>query len=324
MPVPTIDQLHRLCAGCEAVTLDNGAYRFDRLPPDLASHYREAEGSRIRLECPSGVRLRVITDASAMRLGFRYGAAARPFYQACVIEQGQEPRPVGPVDQTDAWEGEVELGGGWMELWLPHLVRTDLSLLDFLGATHVEPAPPRSRRWLALGDSITQGMTTPLPTETTLSITARALDLDLQSFGIGGAKLTDFIAHATLDWPYDLLTIAYGTNDFNQSFPLDDFAHNARTLVTRQAAAHPDAVIVLITPLPWAGRTTPNAAGIPFDAYRKTLAEVAADVPGVHLLHGPDLVPDDPAMFVDNVHPNRDGMAEYARNLIAALQTMLP
>jgi lysophospholipase L1-like esterase len=313
-----------LVTGCFTSPVVDDALTFNRVPEPLAERYRAAEGSRVRLECPSMVRLRFTTRATLVNLALRYGAAARQFFQGVVRHAGAD-MPFGPTAATPEWTGTAWQRPGnaltLAELWLPHLVRTDLLWLET--DAPLTPAPHPVRHWLALGDSITQGMTVPLPTQAWVAQVATTLGLDVRSFGIGGARLEACLGEQSIPWAYDLLTIAYGTNDFNGGVPLEQVATHTRALCARQRAEHPRAAIALITAPPWATRTTPNNLGLQLADYRRVMAEAAATVPGITVIAGDQLLPDDASLFVDNVHPNEAGMKCYAEALIPHLRPLL-
>jgi len=323
----TAEEIRQAACGCEGVVVSDGAVRFLRLPEPLAERYRADEASRIRLECPSGVRLRFRSDTRRIRIGIRYGAAARPLYRGALLVDGSPAGTFGPDEAAESWEGTQPVPaadeGALLELWMPHLVRADLAFLEIDAGSAFEPAPPTGPRWLALGDSITQGMTAPLPTETWVARTARQLGLDVRDGGIGGGKLESFVAEADLTWPYDVLTVAFGTNDFNVGIPPAEYAANARRLAARQTSAHPRARILLIAPTPWVGRVEPNRSGFRLPDYRDALAAVARELDRCCFVDGGCLVPDEPRYFVDNVHPNAEGMARIAESLAEPMRQAL-
>jgi len=311
-------------AGCFATAVADSALTFARIPEPLAQFYRAGEGSRVRLEGTSMVRLRFATQARSLSLGLRYGAAARQHFQGVVRVAGVDT-PFGPAAAAPEWSGTAwkrsENTLALVEVWLPHLARADLLWLETDAPLY--PAPPPARRWLALGDSITQGMTVPLPTQAWVALVATALGLDVRSFGVGGARITVELGEQPIPWDYELLTVAYGTNDFNGSLPLETVAANTRRLFERQRAEHPRAALALLTAPPWAARTTPNNQGHHLADYRRAMADAVAGIPGTTVIPGDQLLPDDPTLFVDNVHPNEPGMALYATNLATRLRSLL-
>ena len=323
----SFEQIQRLATGCFAVRQEHGVARFDRMPPSPAALYQREPASRVRLECPSGVRLRFRTRTRRLRLSMHYGDACRPLYKGVLLVDQGEGVPFGPDTATPIWSGEIAVadGGGQrvLDMWLPHLVRADLLALEIDDGCEVEPVPPAGPRWLACGDSITQGMTAPLPTETWTARLAAHLDARALNWGVGGATMDATLAESLGACPYDLLTIAYGTNDFMRGISPDVYAANARDLLAGHVRHHPDAHCFLITPIPWMGREDPNSIGCSLEDYCTALRVVGRRFPWCHLFEGPALIPADPSLYVDGVHPNAAGMAIYAENLQRRIDAVL-
>ena len=321
-----MDDLAACAGGCVDLTRREGAVHFVRIVGPLAEFYRQTEGGRIRLESPSAVRLRFRTGARALRLSLRYGGAARPVYRGVVCVDGTEDREFGPADRVDEWEGEVEIPGGHsiktVEVWMPHLVVTGLKSVELVEGELIPVSEPEAPRWLVLGDSIAQGMTAPLPTESYVAIVARELGWSVRNFGVGGATFSEPLAEADIDWDYDILSVAYGVNDFNRGISRDECAANAERLLSRQRETHPNADIVLMTPTPWVRNREPNDLDLFLEDYRETLRRVAEECPGCVVLEGPQLIPAEARYFVDGVHPNAAGMAVCAENLVKAFDDL--
>ncbi|MBU0714722.1 MAG: SGNH/GDSL hydrolase family protein [Verrucomicrobia bacterium] len=319
----TLDQIKASMSGCWNAEEENGAIRFHRMPPPLSSFYRQQPASRVRLECTTCVRLRFISNTATLRLGLQFGQAARPFYQGGLLIDGREHAIFGPGRAAPAWEGRIldrqDCKESQFDLWMPHLVRTDLVVLEIDDQATFQPAPPLRRRWLACGDSITQGMTVPLPTQAVAARCALNLNLDVLNYGIGGAIMSKALSEAEINYPYDVLTVAYGANDLARN-PLDQYAANLLGFLTRQVAAHPKAAFILITPIPLVGNEGPNDKGISLGDYRRAVQAVSQELGFCRVVEGPVLVPNDARFFVDNVHPNIAGMATYADHLAAYLE----
>ncbi|MFW6058632.1 MAG: GDSL-type esterase/lipase family protein [Phycisphaeraceae bacterium] len=323
----TPDQIAPFITGADHGQIIDGAWHAQRIPAPMNELHESAEGLRARAACHAGVRLRFTTDARRLRLTLRFGAEARPFYRGTLLVDGDEARPFGPADKQTPWSGTVfeqnAAAAHEFDLWLPHMAQADIVALEADDATRLEPASPLPLRWIALGDSITQGMTASLPH---LAVTARcalALNAALHNWAVGGAKLEAELADTLPDVEAGLISIAYGTNDFNQSRPVESYRDNTARLLEAATAQWPGRPLVLITPLTWAQRTEPNSVGHTLDDYRAAAASVAENFEHVHLVAGDKLMDDDPALFVDNVHPNDTGFAQYADRLLPELRAVL-
>jgi len=162
-----------------------------------------------------------------------------------------------------------------------------------------------------------------LPTFTAIGKCAAALDADVHNAAIGGAVLDSRLAEAVPQMDWDVVSIAYGTNDFNQGIPTRAFGENAFRLVEALIRAMPGKPVIIITPLTWAGGKTPNSAGLELEEYRSVLTEMLHGIRDAHIVLGDGLIPDDTRWFVDGVHPNDAGMAIYAKNLMPVLKRVI-
>jgi lysophospholipase L1-like esterase len=314
--------------GADRVTLEGETAAFWRMPRPLQEHYADTESRRIRMRCSSGVRLALRTDARWMRLSVEYGAAARRLYGLDVFVDGARQTPAGTADESgQPWAGEVfrfaDRRPRHVEVWMTHCAETRIRAVELDDGSRAEPAPRPPRTWLAIGDSITQGMTCRTPALTYAARAAAELGLDLRNVGVGGACMAPAVGRLCRFIPADVATVAFGTNDFNTSVPLEAFADRAREVIEGLTEERPGFPIGLITPTPWVGGKPVNEVAATLENYRRVLADVAGAYPSVRLVEGPTLVPDRAELFVDGVHPNDEGMAAYAVNLTPHLRRLL-
>lgn len=316
--------LDRIFVGCFDAVVVDGGWRPRRIPECLRSLYEEAESSRIRMQCTSGVRLRFVSDTRRLSIALRYGVEARTNYRGELVVDGEEQGGFGPTERSDKWAGVVFEQANdarrTFDLWLPHMCQADVLSVEVDAGSGVEPASKLSLRWLAYGDSITQGMTATLPTRTYVGRCALALEAEVKNLGIGGAILDPRLADGVPDGAYDLITIAYGTNDFSQGVTGEQLRERTRRLVTALRSKHPRAAIVLLTTLTWVRENKPNANGVTLDQFRQSIVGLEKEFARVHLVQGQTMIPEDDRWFVDKVHPNDEGFELYAKNLLPHLR----
>lgn len=327
VPLGTIPSL---LAGCWNARPAGNALQLLRLPTAMMPlHLRERDPLAVltRAECSSGIRLRCRTEAPEIGLHLRFGDVPWPQSRNyhCVLDGPDgELRTIGPdaPEGPVAWQGSLDLSGcdGLVDLWLPHTARTDIVAIVLPDGAELEPAPPVGGKWLALGDSITQGMQASLPTRTHVGRVARALELEVLNLGVGGAILDPELATSIPDWDWDIATIAYGTNDANRGISPAAVAARAAALVDALAVQRPHAPIVLITVPTW---IDPPIGADRLAEYRAALAEVGAGRNSVTVLDGASLIPPDPDNFIDGVHPNDTGFAAYANKLTTTMTPLL-
>ena len=322
----SFEQLTAFALGLDALDQRDGGVRASRMPRPLRPVYGDTEFRRVRMACTTGVRFRFRSDTRCVRLAWRLGASARPWCRGVLVLDHATQRPVGPAKPCERWEGSVELAGcgdgatRTIDLWLPHLAACDLAYLAVDDGASVAPAPRPALRWLAYGDSITQGMEATLPTRTWVGRCALALDANALNVGVGGAVLERGLA-VDPGVNADLITISFGVNDFAKNVPPGDVLDNGRQLlaVLRSRSRSP---VVMFTPLPWRGRER-NDAGHHQEAYRDALRSLAGFQNGVTVVEGPDLVPSDPRYLPDAVHPNDEGFEVMADRVMPILRNAM-
>ena len=78
--------------------------------------------------------------------------------------------------------------------------------------------------------------------------------------------------------------------------------------------------VLAATPLPVTGRKW-KADHV--EDYRQAIREAVAGAgPGFHLLEGPDLLPAEPELLADGLHPNDAGFEVLARNMESACRNI--
>ena len=316
-----------LVRGAQALELVSGAWHFRRMTPELAEIYAATDAAVIRALATAGVRL--VFSAAARRLDaeIEYGRACRQLFKLDLAVDGSEPRAFGPDAAAPAWSGTLFESGRparrRFELWLPHCAELGIRRLELDDGAGPEAMPaPAGGTWLALGDSITQGMTASRPALTWAARVARELELDLVNLGVGGAKYDARVGPAAGRIPARLATVAFGANDSFQKVAPAEVERQAARLIDGLRSRQPELLIAVITPIPCFETDGAPATG-QLDPYRAAARRAAAGRERVRVLEGPELVPANPELFIDGVHPNDAGMAAYARNLIPRLKEIL-
>lgn len=315
--------------GCQRTELVDGALAFHRIIEPMRAIYSGQPGSVARMESTPCVRLRFRSDTGRLGIALRFGEPTHVNarnYLCQVRVDGDAGRVFGPDTPTEKmdWTGEIFSGPAGVarlfDIWLPHKARCDLLAIEIDDGAEVTPAEPLKTRWLAWGDSITQGMQATVPLSTHVARIAAERNFDVLNLGVGGAMLDARLADGVPDWPWDVASIAYGTNDFSMGVPPETVAGNAERLLRALSASRPGRPILLITTLPWVNRTKLNTLGLLLPPYRQALAGAAADFPQVRVIDGTTMVPEDASLFADGVHPNDAGFAAYAAALGPLLQ----
>ena len=207
---------------------------------------------------PVGVRLEVVGDAQALdiayrtstgNLGYRGDGAGITF---SVWRAGHQ------VCEEEAMLGDgmvrVSLGAASADkpatIYLPEGMHPLVqSLTPVRGRDR--PGPARSPRWVAYGDSITQGWIASGPSRAWTAIAARKAGLDLVNLGYAGAARGEIVsAEHVADLPADIITIAYGVNCWSRTpHSVGMLTEGLAASSTWSRSGHPTAPIVVISPV---------------------------------------------------------------------------
>jgi len=319
------EKIKECVIGTQYIEKTTDTLAFHRMPNAILPFY-DSEPAMIRVQCTAGVRIRFLSDTTSIELRVKYGKSARSIFQGSLIVDS-DIYPWGPEMPESYWHGKIfqceEKRERLFDLWLPHLCKTELVSISIDEQADFTPPPPLKYRWLALGDSITQGMTATLPTRTHYGIISLSINAECYNFGVGGAVFDKRIAPYLPDANLNFVVISYGTNDFAHSVPLNLFVDNANILLSQTLEKY-HIPVYLITPITWVDHPEKNEAGISLHQYRDVLVETASSISGINIIDGTTMIPDDSIYFVDKVHPNNRGFASYATNFLTILNKSMP
>lgn len=307
--------------GCQGWEWHEDVWRPERMPKIMQPLYEKNEGAKVRMLCTAGVRLRFVSDTTRLHIEIAIGVSARTIFKCDLLVDGKRVSETGagPDERVERWDGVIfenpQSKNRTFDLWLPHCAQADIVEMQVDDGCFIEPADALPVRWLMYGDSISQGMQATMPTRTAFGIAALANDAEVFNLAIGGAKADKELATTVPDGQFDIISIAYGTNDFNGGFPINEYRANTKALLEKILEKFPQTPILLITMLTWASRTEPNKNGVTFADYRSSIDSLADMSEQIHLIDGSTLIPDDEKMFVDCVHPNDAGFAIYGKLL---------
>jgi lysophospholipase L1-like esterase len=207
-------------------------------------------------------------------------------------------------------------------VYFPWAVSTAICSMTVEDCELIEPVK-RSLTMISFGDSITHGYVCSNPSFSYTVRVSDALQAELINKGIGGEVFFPALASEKDEAEPDIITVAYGTNDFSGSAK-EIFEWDSKSFYEILSAAYPKAKIFGISPL-WRqdmDRTDRQVGR--FSYVYDYLANVTADLPNVTLINGLELVPHEWRCFPgDGLHPNDEGFRHYANNLYAEIKKYL-
>ena len=215
---------------------------------------------------------------------------------------------------------ELSLEGGLKQVtvYFPCLTRIDLSELDFHSAKTVRPVE-KKRKMLCYGDSITQGYDARHHSLTYPNRLADAFETEMFNKAIGGDRFNPALAAALHSSVRpDLITVAYGTNDWSHS-SRENFASRATAFYEALAARHPGVPIYAFLPL-WRKDHDRETAVGRFEDAGEIIRQACAPYPQIRVEDGWNLIPHQESCFSpDGLHPNDSGFRFMASNLLTRL-----
>ena len=273
----------------------------------------------------AGIRLEFTTDSRRLAFHAKVTPGSSRLYchfdlYVGGIYQGQ----VGTdsTDTTVAAEWDLGKGEKEVKLYLPWSATTTLSSVTLDDGASLTPAE-KTRTMLIYGDSITQGYDTLHPSLSYASLLADALDAEAYDKGIGGERFRPALAEVTPEGDFDIITVAYGTNDWSGA-TLEDFENNCRGFYETLAKKHPNAKIFALTPIWRADHTTRTTSVGDFFHVKEFIEEVTSPFSNVTVIDGYGFLPKDPALFSDAyLHPNDEGFILYFRALYEQVKKYL-
>ena len=310
---------------CLFVDEIDGWYVPSRFTRSQLEYYGREDSTWKRSTATSSVILRFRTSATKLSLDYKIICKAREWALFDVLSDGVLYSSLSLTED----DGRVELslpGDSEREIsvYLPHLV--NIQIKNITSDAPLIPVADRCLRYLALGDSITQGMVARHPFSAYPTLLSEAFDCELINAGVGGIEFNseelDYIGYEP-----DLITVALGTNDWGAEDALG-MKGRVCAYLDKLLSLYKCRRIYAITPT-WRSdeeRIRPNI--ITFAEHRAAIAEAIAQYHEIKLIDGYTLVPHDLSLFGDpanaprQVHPNEEGFLHYANNLIKTIKSI--
>jgi lysophospholipase L1-like esterase len=326
----------------QAVDRTRAEVRLDRFPATVAGMLTGQIGPLANLRSSSGCAVVLMTDAPWIELRLDRLRHHQGVPQAVALEAEDEDGRITVMASEDLREREgtvsvrlftgAERGAAPRRLWcwLPTISTAAVAgVLLPAGSVAIPPILPEPQ-WLALGDSLTQGFSVCVPTQSWVHRCARRWQLPVWNLGIGGLRIETEVFRWALQartWP--LVTIALGSNHAWRDSDAAVAGERAAALAEVVLAGGHGRVVWLLPP--WkpceAGQGPADFAGIPLDrAAGERIAQVRTDLRAAlapwreRIAVVEDLGARDARLYPDGLHPLALGAARYADQVDAAIR----
>ncbi|MBQ8356716.1 MAG: SGNH/GDSL hydrolase family protein [Clostridia bacterium] len=322
----TLEQIRALIHG--AVTVEesaDGKFSFCRFTASQKAAYEPGKNITTQVPATAGMRLEFVTDSDTFSFDYlARSASSRRYYYFDVYLDGVMVKHFGHKDvKAVASTLTVKLPEGvhTVAVYFPNLFSVQISKVTVDDGATVEPVQ-KSCRMVCYGDSITQGYDAVYPSRSYVNQLADKLNADVIDFGIGGEVFRPELVTRELDFEPDIVTVAYGSNDFTKKKSREDMVRDANEFHARARAAYPNAKIFAVTPVWRYDGEKITAVGSFADAVRIAY-DAAAAQPGVVVVDGSHMTPHSVDYYYDGLHPTDSGFSFYANALYAAMKPHL-
>lgn len=262
-----------------------------------------------------------MTDATEIKFDyFVFKGSSKEYFSLDVLENGihtfnynndlaiEEGNMVIPLEMA---------GKRKVTLYLPNLAGLGIKNFEINGKFE---KVRRKLNLLALGDSITQGYTTSHPYLTYVNMLGYKLDACVLNQGIGGDVFFDGNLDEAIDFMPDIITVAYGTNDWSKS---QNVKETADLFFKRLKEIYPKTPIFALLPIFRGGIKGDMRNGFSLEDIRKQITDCAKKH-NVIVINCKDFVPHQEDYYQDKVlHPNELGFIFYAESVYKEIKKQL-
>lgn len=323
----SFEQVVSAVRGVARVGEIDGKINFFRFTAEQDSFYaRRDKDFHRKSHATSGVILEFDTDSRNLGLSVEVSSGSSRRFTAHSIfangvRVGQLGSSIAPELESECYKGSFDLGDGTkrVKILFPWAACSKLMALTLEDGACFAPVQ-KEKTVILFGDSITQGYDAEIPESSYASQLVAALDANGINKAIGAEIFCPELASLPDDVTPDLITVAYGTNDWSRFGCLtEDAAAFYRTL----RATYPGTPIVALAPV-WRADLHDRPDHSDFRLVAKALEVIAAEMENVHFIDCFGFIPEDTALFSDAyLHPNDEGFRYYADRLIPAVSALL-
>lgn len=314
----SLDAMRRLAHGATDVSESDGVFQFHRLTEAQRAVFAGQPELYRKTFATSGIRLEFVTDAAEIAVsGCAEPASSRDFYDFDVAVNGVlvQHHSYDSTLANPEFSFEIKLDGkpNRVALYLPCLARVGVKRLVFPDGSTVRPVE-KKRRLLCYGDSITQGYDTRHPALSYPNQLADVFDAEMMNKGVGADTFNPRLADLPDAETPDLITVAYGTNDWAHP-ERGDLSGAAKEFFSILARRYPETPVCTILPV-WR-RDFDRVTGVgTFADAANIIREAAGDHPRNRVIDGWKLLPHLSECVTDGLHPNDFGFSLMTRNLL--------
>ncbi|MBR2309422.1 MAG: SGNH/GDSL hydrolase family protein [Oscillospiraceae bacterium] len=324
-----LNTVRSVATGAARILEEADGFHFIRFTQEQEDFYKDYPNHYPKVFATSGVKLSFRTNSPSLGLKIITSHAnSRMFFALDVFVNGKFLDDIRNYEELELkrkytldeyplgeFEKEFNLGEGEKDItvYLPWNVKTVLREISLADGATVTPNQEK-KRLLCFGDSITMGHDALHPPRRYTAQLANYLGYQEYNKGIGGEKFPPTLATLAESFTPDLITVAYGTNDWRHR-TLDVFKQTCREFFINLRNTYPDTPIYAICPI-WRKIWANEYECGPFRQLPDLYRDVAKDVPNMTVIDAFEFVPAYTDYYADlTLHPNGAGFDRYFEGL---------
>lgn len=315
-----IELLKKITHGAVSIEKNYDGYYFYRMTEAQMEVCRNTAADFYeKAHATSGVRFDFVTDADSFEIKgmFRIGSSRLYAYFDVKIN-GIASQHTGTENykENPDFAMTVNLDGkkNKISVYFPCLTQFILTELTFENASFVDPVK-KDMTVICWGDSITQGYDAHFPSFAYPNQLSDLLNAEMYNKAIGAEVFNPDYFNEKEPLDADLITVAYGTNDWNKC-SAETFKCNAPLFFEKLTAHYPDTPIYVIIPL-WRKDCDRITAVGTFAEAREKLMQICSSYKNITIIDGWELLPHLEEFFADKyLHPNDMGFLHMMNKLL--------
>lgn len=322
----TTNDIKKILKGAVRIDEQDGKLSLCRFTKAQQEAYKEySENFYMKSGSSAGMRLEFITDSKSLSLSAEMGrGSSKLVFAFDVYVEGALIKNVqggfsDVIPTPFSFNVELPEGEKRVAVYLPWSASTTITEMTLDDGAKLEPIE-KKLSMICFGDSISQGYIANCPSFTYTNRLADALGADIVNKGIGGEIFFPTLAALPDDFQPDIITVAYGTNDWAHS-ERDVFDKNSKLFYESLAKNYPNAKIFSLAPVWRPNYNTRVTKMGEFTHMLDRFREIAENIPSMTVIDCFEFIPHEKYCFApDFLHPNDEGFRHYAYNLFAEIK----
>lgn len=321
------EDIKNLVHGAARVEEVDGRIELHRFTKEQQEMYKVASPNDyyIKSFSTSGISLEFDTDSEYLGLAVAIcpGSSRRFFTHSIFVDGERSGELSGEIEEGAVnvpFEKRFQMKSGMkrVRIAMPWSVDSKLVALELEENAKVIPVE-KSLKMLMFGDSITQGYDAMQPENAYAVQIATRFQAEAIDKGIGGERFRPMLASLKDDMEPDLITVAYGTNDWSKSTK-EEFEMSCKGFYTNLSNTYPDVKIYAMAPVWRSSINDKKQIGEPLSFVVQYLNKVAEEIPNMTVIDCIDFIPHELENFqTDGLHPIDKGFEHYVNNLWSAI-----